>query len=173
MINRNNLMLRAAFFEGTIGNVLKTTIDGIRLIYGKRLKCDWTRREDTEIDLIAITSKAIYVIEAKNWSNYIDGTYNQFHWTGMGDSLKTMTVVSTYMQNLLHVRLIKSSAIREGCKLPPIINIICVPDSCQIYSDCSEIVHLSEIATRINRYESSLTITYNQNEIDKFIRKCR
>ena len=173
MKNRNHLMLRAVLFEAEVGNTIKAELDSIRLIYSKVLKCPWLKRGETELDVIAITSKAIYVIEAKNWSQYIDGNYDQFHWTGMGDSPKIMTVFSTYMQNLLHIRLLKSAALREGYKLPPVISIMCVPDSCQVDSDCAEIVHLSEILQRIKRYESVLKDNYDRIEIEKFIRKCR
>ena len=173
MQNRNNLMLRAILFEGAISNKLKSKIDGIRIVNNKILECKWTRRKNTEIDLIAVTTKAIYVIEAKNWSGYIEGNYDQFYWRGMGDSHKPMDVISTYMQNLMHVRFIKSAALLAGISLPPVISIICVPDSCQIYSDCIEIVHLSEIVQRIEKYELVLRGGYDTNEILKFIRKCR
>lgn len=172
-MNRDNLNLKATIFESLIGSRLVRSFQESKLVYDKRLKCSWLKRNETQIDLIMVTKKAVYVIEAKDWSRLISGDYGDYEWKGLGNHPQLMTVTSPYLQNMLHVRMLKAAFLKYGHVMPPIFNIICVPDSCSIDSNCIEIVNLSNLVSRIKNIENRLTSTLNVYEVVSIIRRSR
>ena len=172
-MDRQALVLKALLFESFLGKTISSELKDVRVLYDLKFKCDWLRRKETQVDVVAITSKAIYVIEAKDWSNYIEGDFDQYEWRGMGDSLKNMTVVSPIMQNLMHIRFIKAKALMHDLELPPLISIVCVPDECKIYSKCKEIIHASDLVSIIQACDNKLSKSYDRFKYEKFLRKCR
>ena len=170
---RTDLNVKGAVFEFVIGNTLKTNFKQSKLFYDIRIKCRWLRRNETQIDLLLLTEKAIYVIEAKNWSRGIIGNYGDYVWRGYGNQPQGMTVVSPFLQNTLHTRMIKSRALLHGCTIPQVFSFICVPDSCVINSDCGDIVHFSQIVQKIASVEHSLTNYFDVRDVARIIGECK
>lgn len=161
---RKNLFLKAALFESLLGDRLRVAFPEGKVVHDKRLACRCLQRNETQIDLILATAKAVYVIEAKNWSRSIAGTYDDLMWRGVGNKVQGMNVYSPVMQNLLHIRLLKATALRLGRKFPPVFNIVCVPDSCEIKSPCKEIIHESELVQYVKKIEEKITTKYDLAE---------
>ena len=84
-----------------------------------------------------------------------------------------MTVVSPFLQNTLHTRMIKSRALLHGCTIPQVFSFICVPDSCVINSDCGDIVHFSQIVQKIASVEHSLTNYFDVQDVARIIGECK
>ena len=66
--------------------------------------------ETTEIDLIMINSKGIFVFESKNYSGFIFGSENQVHWTQMlraGSRTHKSRFFNPIMQNEAHIKHLK------------------------------------------------------------------
>lgn len=170
MGQRVQLEIQATLFEAFIGEYLKDAFKDCYVIYDKHLNSACVRKGFTQIDVIAVTKKAVYVIEAKDWVGFIKGTYNDYNWTGLGRNPKGMNVFSPILQNLLHLRLLKANAIRHKFDMPPMYSLICVPDECTIKSSCKEILHFSELGQRIRNIETSLVKEYDQMSVVKTIR---
>lgn len=170
---RARLNVNGAVFEVVVGSLLHSAFQCSRIVYDKHIRCNWLRRHETQIDLLMVTEKAIYVLETKNWIQSINGNRGDYVWRGYSGQPKGMTVISPFIQNLLHVRLLKAGALGRGVTLPPVYNVICVPDSCMINSDCDEVVHVSGLVHKIQGIEAGLTKRYSLNQTIKIIGECR
>lgn len=169
LLNRYTCELRGAMFEGIVGNYLSKHLD-CYVRYDKSYY-SYKLQKDTAIDVLAVTDRYVLVVEAKNWTDWIKGNYNDFHWQGHSRSHQVMTVVSPYWQNFNHIRTLKNSALREGVKLPPLVNLIVVPDTTIIESDCEHVCHLSEMIQTVNKFTSSMTAIYSKDEVIKSLSK--
>lgn len=125
-------------------------------IYCKRLD------KETQIDLIMITDKEIYVIEAKNWVGHIEGTYNDSKWTGSSRARLLMTVFNPVDQNAIHIRTLRNALRCSGINPPQFHNLVVVPDGTAIKSPCKEVINLAKTFSVINQVESA-----SKNKIDK------
>ena len=87
MRDRTTLELQGIIYEGMVGGLLRDKRkDGV-VIYNKRLKCNFLPHGETQVDIIFVTSKAVFVIEVKDWRYRIEGGYNDYEWLGIGKSL--------------------------------------------------------------------------------------
>lgn len=104
--------------------------------------------ETTEIDMIMICSKGVFVFESKNYSGWIFGSEKQVNWyqtlpTGKGKSHKE-TFYNPIMQNQSHVK-----HLYEFIKgMAPIYSVVVFSDKCtlmdvQINRSDVGVVHLS------------------------------
>ena len=172
MRDRTTLELQGIIYEGMVGGLLRDKRkDGV-VIYNKRLKCNFLPHGETQVDIIFVTSKAVFVIEVKDWRYRIEGGYNDYEWLGIGKSLKTMTVFNPVYQNYGHVRLLKS-ALLKYTDVPSIINLVVVPDGCRIKTDCEEVIHLSELCATLEKYEETCYTKYDVSDIVKMIREVK
>lgn len=106
--------------------------------------------ETTEIDMIMICSKGIFIFESKNYSGWIFGNESQTKWyqtlpTGKGKSHKE-AFYNPIMQNKAHIEHLYEY-IEGGA---PIYSVIVFSDRCtlknvQIESDDVGLVYLSEL----------------------------
>lgn len=159
-MDRRKLEFKGNLFENYIAVELSNRFPEARFILNKELYSPFLRK-DTQIDLIMVTDKVIYVIEAKNWSDYIKGDYNDTHWKGKGNS-QAMTTYSPINQNAIHIRALRNSLVKIGMPHSVLIkSLVVVPESCQLITKCEEVCHLSEIKRLIVRAEQNVT------EIDK------
>lgn len=172
MRDRTSLELQGMIYEGIVGGLLREQRNDGVVIYNKKFKCRFLPHGETQIDIIFVTAKTVFVIEVKDWKYRIEGNYNDYEWTGMGKSLKTLTVFNPVFQNYGHVRLLKSALMKYD-KVPPIINLVVVPDGCGIKSECEEVVHLSDLAATIKHHENKYSTTYVVNDIVKMIREVK
>ena len=67
---RTDLNVKGAVFEFVIGNTLKTNFKQSKLFYDIRIKCRWLRRNETQIDLLLLTEKAIRGKKLEPWDNW-------------------------------------------------------------------------------------------------------
>lgn len=153
-MNRRSLELKGILFEAQIGRVIEKNFPGSYNIFDKTLYSPYLGRT-TSIDLITVTDSAIFVVEAKNWAEYIKGNINDDKWVGRGSSSSTLSVVSPFLQNDMHIRALTDSALRKGVRLPEMISVICLPDSAIIETDCDNVVNLSKLPQFI--FKSSLS----------------
>jgi hypothetical protein len=173
-MDREVLMTSGLIFELRIKRLLEDLDNNSRIITDLEIYYDKLARNKTQIDVVAIYEDSIFVIEAKNWSKYIKGNFSQYNWRGLSGNPKGMDIISPVMQNYLHIRLLKSKALQEGIQLPPIFNIVCVPDSCRIISDCNEVMNYSELIREIKYKRLGLNHSlYDLDLLYKFIDSCR
>lgn len=171
-MNRSELELNGALLEVAICCGIRMEFPDIHLIPNLLIKNDTLlRRKETQIDVVAVSSSAIYVIEAKNWKCYIKGDPGDYQWTGMSSNLRVMNVFNPVLQNLYHVRLIKAHLIGNGVQMPPIYNLVCVPDQCEIRTQSKEVLPVSSIVPFINSVEFFSKKHYDKNLMVKMIRR--
>lgn len=60
--------------------------------------------ETTEIDVVFITQKGIFVLESKNYSGWIFGDEKSFNWTAMLPNRKKYRFYNPIMQNRTHIK---------------------------------------------------------------------
>ena len=152
-MERKKLEFKGNLFENYIAIELSNKFPLARFILNKDLYSPFLQK-NTQIDLIMVTDKVIYVIEAKNWSDYIKGTYNDVHWKGKGNS-QAMNTYSPINQNAIHMRALRRRLIEAGVSSDAMIkSFVVVPESCQLITNCEEVCHLSEINRLIAKVES-------------------
>lgn len=123
-----------------------------------------------QIDNVLLTSKAIYVIEAKNYSGFIFGSLNNEKWTMTSKTVKTYrnrggykykksfinknTFYNPIKQNQTHVKaittLLKSPSI-------PVLNIVVFGQKANLKEintdDLHPVIHFNELKSRVKKYE--------------------
>lgn len=143
-MNRWNLEFKGSMFESYLAATISKQLPECKIILNKEV-FSYFLNDVTQIDVIIISDNNVYVIEAKNWSSYIKGEYNDKHWKGKGDS-QAMSVFNPINQNAIHIRALIKSLYDKGCKnLIHFKSLIVVPDSCQLLTNCSEVCTISEL----------------------------
>lgn len=108
-------------------------------------------QKDTQVDVIMLHSKGIFVIELKDWRDYIEGEYNDVYWAGKGRAKSTLDVFNPLDQNFIHCRALWLKAFDAGVHLAPFYNFVCVPNGTQVYSQCKEVMNLDSLINAISR----------------------
>ncbi len=75
--------------------------------YHKLLPNVYLTKEDgdtTEIDLIFITEKGVYIIESKNYSGWIFGERKGYYWTQMFNKNAKYRFLNPIIQNKIHIQ---------------------------------------------------------------------
>ena len=107
---------------------------------------------DAQIDLIMIDKSGVFVFEAKNYSISICGTYSQRVWDAVGRSRKSVRIENPIDQNITHIRKLRNICIGAGA--PVFHNVIVVPDSCIIQTNCREVRRVSELKRYLKTFKS-------------------
>ncbi len=165
---RSACELRGTLFEAAIGNYLQKSLEPCYVRYDKTFFSKKLSKP-TAIDVLVVTAKFILVVEAKNWSDWIRGTINDFHWLGSSRSKSTMKVISPYWQNFNHVRVLRNAVTAKGHQLPPVLSLIVVPDGTTIETDCDNVCHFSEMMVFIDRMSAGFWMEYNKDKVLKAI----
>lgn len=122
----------------------------------------------TEIDLVLVTPKAIFVIENKNHSGVIYGNANSAHWTEYYGSQK-YTLYNPIMQNSSHLRAFWNSAgaVLTDEKKNDIHSIIVFNDSCKLNVTSPDIpvLHCNELLPYINGELKKSRKTFNEKQL--------
>lgn len=169
--NRRTLEAKGLIFEGIVGNFLKHNFSNTFVFYNKVFAAKFLKRKLTQVDIIFITNKAIFVIEAKDWSIFIEGDYSSYAWLGMGDAKNVIKAFSPVYQNYLHLRLVKSMLRQQMEEIPPLINLVVVPDTCEIRTPCEEVIRFSALRRRIEFELNKLDKVYNIRDLTKAVRR--
>ncbi|MEG2916082.1 MAG: nuclease-related domain-containing protein [Oscillospiraceae bacterium] len=125
----------------------------------------------TEIDIIAITNRAIYVIENKNYSGKIYGTDTQFYWYYYLGG-KKYKVYNPIMQNETHIKALKKIISNEDL----IYSIVCFNSNMNIDKiNTSSVIVCNEnnIKNTIMNIESNLPYKYSNDDIDRIFNVIR
>ena len=100
----------------------------------------------TEIDKLIISPHGIFVVEVKSFSTSLHGRFSDEFWTGITGKTSTK-IYSPVRQNFEHIRTLNNALHRIGGKFYPLENIVIVPDSSKINSDCNQVMNLSNFVS--------------------------
>lgn len=162
MADRASLEFNGNWFEQQIARRLSAAFPESRVFHDCRIFSQYKNRF-TQIDIIMVHSSGIYVIEAKNWSGYLKGEYDDSFWTGKSHDPIIKTIVNPVDQNFMHIRALKNAMRKEGFRPGRFESYVCVPDITDIYSKCSELCSLSQMMVRLRtqtKRQSALDINY-------------
>lgn len=168
MMDRDVLFYNGALFENEIARYLKQHFSDIEVLVNLRLFSSYLRK-DTQIDVVAICSFGVFVIEAKNWKQWIKGEYNDRYWAGKSKSKDAMRVFNVVAQNFIHVRALRNRLRALGFEPVKFNSIVCVPDGTEIISRCTEVCNLSSLALKMNRQSKINTVSIDIAEYKKVI----
>lgn len=151
MAERKVLEYNGSVFENTIARNLARRYPNAIIIQNRTLYSDFLKN-DTQIDLILIQRKGIFIIEAKNWKRWVKGDYNAGHWKGQAASMNILDVFSPINQNIIHVRALRN-AIRSkfGIDVVHFHNVVCFPDTTSLMTSCTEVVNLSALGLYLDK----------------------
>ena len=129
--------------------------------------------ETTEIDVLMITTKGIFVFESKNYSGWIFGSELQKYWTqtlpqGKGRSLKEK-FFNPIMQNTGHIKHLKN-IIGEDIEMHSIITFSnrCTFKKLYIKSPSVEVIHRQEVMQTVKKIMLNIQVeTLNSKEIQQ------
>ena len=131
-------------FEDDVAKLLRKYS---RFVYQNvRIPSYYTKRGDTEIDILAAIGDVILVVELKNVKS-IKGTVGEMMWTmqgyRQGDIYSTLNV---FCQNRIHVRSLKNLWSRHHRSTPVIVPIVVTPNGCTVSSQLKEhgVLNLSQ-----------------------------
>ena len=127
--------------------------------------------KDTQLDLVLLTNKCVYVIEAKNWVGYIKGEYNDVYWEGKSRARTNMKVFSPVNQNDIHIRALRNAIRLKGINPPMFKNLVVVPDGTSIKSHCQEVVNRSRLLNVIEKNENISSDYIDKRKFASIIRE--
>ncbi|RHV63125.1 MULTISPECIES: NERD domain-containing protein [Clostridia] len=84
--------------------------------------------ETSEVDVLFITQKGIFVIESKNYSGWIFGNENQYKWTMMLPNKETYSFYNPIKQNQTHMKWLKNYI---GADIP-LFSLIVFSERCEL-----------------------------------------
>lgn len=177
MTERKSLELKGAIFEIMIADYLRTNFPECEIVHNITIPSRTLKKGNTQVDVIMVCEQAIIVIEAKDWSKQIRGLRKEAVWHGLGNNPSGMTVVSPVRQNLHHIRMLKAKLLKEGLRTPQMSNLIVVPDSCEIKTDCDEVISITDLKFNVNKVINSASRSVKQitgrdyREIAKILRE--
>lgn len=153
-MNRRDLEFKGSMFENYLAATISKHLPKCKIILNKEVFSHFLD-DTTQIDVIIISDNNVYIIEAKNWSSYIKGSYNDKYWKGKGDS-QAMSVFNPVNQNAIHIRALIKALYDKGHKsLTHFKSLVVVPDSCQLLTNCSEVCTISELGHIINTLDKA------------------
>lgn len=122
----------------------------------------------TEIDLVFITEKGIFVIESKNYSGWIFGNENDQYWTATLPNGQKNRFYNPVKQNRSHIRWLKNYLQMD----PPIYSLIIFSDRCELkqincYSSDMSVIHRKDMASEINRVMYQSPNFYSPTETEQ------
>jgi hypothetical protein len=151
MADRRTLEFNGSRFEATICKYLISKYPEASILTDVHVFSDFLQKE-TQIDLIMIHPRGVFVIEAKGWRKWVKGDYSDKMWSGQSSSMDVMTVYSPLHQNVIHIRALRN-AIRKSLRVNPVTfhNIVCFPDGTDLQTNCSEVTNLSLLSMAIDK----------------------
>ncbi len=141
-----DLLFSSADLTGKIGELYTHhELNMVRLFgrHGKVLRNVYVPKEDgttSEIDLLFITQKGVFVIESKNYSGWIFGSENQGYWTATLPGQKNK-FYNPIKQNKTHIKWLKNYLEDDI----PMFSIIVFSDRCELKKVTVESSHVRVI----------------------------
>lgn len=151
MADRKTLEFNGNIFESTICRYLISRYPESKILTDVHVYSEYLKKE-TQIDLIMIHPRGVFVIEAKGWRRWVRGGYNDKVWQGQSSQMNVLTVYSPIHQNVIHIRSLRN-AIRVQCGIEPVTfhNIVCFPDGTELKTPCTEVCNLSLLNMKIDQ----------------------
>lgn len=143
-----NDYIKGVAFEDNIYYALKGLPFGIALIPKPIYSYELGRY--TQIDLLFITSYAIYSIEAKSARRLIGGVEDFKWWTSTYGNKNTVTV-SPYLQNIRHILAMKHKLWEFKMHNVNFVNLIVVTEDALVRSDCRCIYTIPSLINKLIR----------------------
>lgn len=133
--------------------------------------------QTTEIDVLMITAKGIFVFESKNYSGWIFGSENQKNWyqtlpVGKGRKSLKENFLNPIMQNRLHIKSLKTFLDMDI----PMYSVVVFSDRCtfkgvDIKSD-KNVIHREDVLTTVAAISMKVeTICLTEIEIKEIYEK--
>ena len=148
MADRTRLLYNGESFEYQLMDVVRMEFPDAVILHNLSLYSAYLQN-DTQIDVVVVDSSGIFVLEAKNWKYWIQGTYDDYQWTGKSRDQKVMTVFNPFHQNFIHVRTLRNALRVIGVEPPLFHNFVVLPDGTEIRSRCAEVVNLSMLTRKM------------------------
>lgn len=136
-------------FESEIQQELSYVLDGYGKIYQGVYLYSHSLGTFTEIDLLIVTPKKLYSLEAKSFRNVLEGSMHMTMWIGKTSKYVTK-IYNPYFQNITHIRALRKTFYDLGVRLPIVENYVIVPNTCRIRSDYDKIFKISQLVSRIS-----------------------
>lgn len=170
-MSRKTLEMIGAIFENKLLLDLKDKFKDSTVLHNINVYSTSLRKE-TQIDLILINPKGIFVIEAKNFTTSMKGSYNDSKWELRSRDKKVKIVFNSLNQNLIHIRALNSSLLKYFGKQPiHLFNLVCFPDGTFLNTDMQEVCNFSGLETKIREYIEKSEQDINVREYTVMIRK--
>lgn len=133
--------------------------------------------QTTEIDVLMITAKGIFVFESKNYSGWIFGSENQKNWyqtlpVGKGRKSLKENFLNPIMQNRLHIKSLKSFLDKDI----PMHSVVVFSDRCtfkgvDIRSN-EKVIHREDVFTTVTSIGKKMeTVCLTEMEIKEIYEK--
>lgn len=162
--------IKGSNFESQIERELYYMLDGYGKVYQSVHLYSHTLKRVTEIDLLVVTPKKIYCLEAKSFRSSLEGAMHMEMWNGKSNRYLTK-IYNPYFQNVAHIRALKKAFYNEGILLPTIENFIVVPNSCRKRTDYRHTYKISELMTIVARDRYSGEEVLDVELFDKTLKK--
>lgn len=114
------------------------------------LYLDSQNTEKTEVDMVAVTKKGIYVFEMKNYGGYIYGSYKDEYWTQVLNRFSKNTFYNPFRQNYAHTKAIEDYLELEQSRITPVV----------VFSNRS----------KLSKVDSGDKYLFQLNDVHKFIK---
>ena len=147
---------------------------GARFLFNVYLPSQSRNVDTTEIDVLMITAKGIYVFESKNYSGWIFGNDRQKMWTqclprGKGKKAKKESFYNPIWQNESHIKALRNTLTNAPV---PIYSIVTFSDRCTFKditlpnSPSVCIIKRGDAKRTIRTIEDNSTAIYDMNTVD-------
>lgn len=133
--------------------------------------------ETTEIDVLLICSKGVFVIESKNYSGWIFGNESKKMWTqtlpqGRGRASKKEHFLNPIMQNKLHIKALKA-VIGDDI---PVYSVIAFSERCTlkditVTDSRIKVINRNYISNAISQLSTLTNVDISQSDIDSLTEK--
>lgn len=153
MADRRVLVYNGETFEFDIMDKLEALFPDMVILHNLTIYSHYLQK-DTQIDLIAVSPKGVFVIEAKNWKGWVSGEYGDHQWTGKSRDNKIITTFNPLHQNFIHIRALRNAIRNIGYQPEHYHNLVVVPDGTAIKSSCAEVLNLSKLPLVISKYKT-------------------
>lgn len=170
VLSREHLEALGAEFERDINLFLKLKFKNCVILHNLSLYCHFLEKE-TQIDLVYISERAVIVIEAKNWTGFIEGEYDTKKWTGRSRARTNISVFSPITQNDIHIRALRNALRCHNINPPYFYNIVVLPDNTTINSACKEVINKSQLVSYIQNIEAKSSYNVNVLAMKEAIRE--
>lgn len=132
--------------------------------------------QTTEIDVLMITTKGIFVFESKNYSGWIFGSENQKNWyqtlpMGKGRKSSKETFLNPIMQNRLHIKSLKLLLGRDVI----MHSVVVFSNRCTFkgidVKDHKQIVHREDVLAAVESIQKETSDCLTQADITELYEK--